>query len=231
MSDNSICSVSAVFHYTSLTSLDTILKEDGVKLWATRYGFLNDKREFVWANQVIKPELEKIAKQNGETYDPEHQVHPYIVSFCDAEDDLTMWRLYGNDGKGVCLTFDINEMDIRFENFMAHMSVVYANENNIRESIELAHNIYQQDYANTRIADNYREVSAFVKHKDYEIEQEYRIVKFVCDGFSCKYDSTKKDFCKINDFTECSEDIKFRIRGNVLVPYMELTFPKVSLKK
>lgn len=31
--------------------------------------------------------------------------HRYITSFTDKIDDLTMWRLYGDNGKGVCLVF------------------------------------------------------------------------------------------------------------------------------
>lgn len=231
MSNESVYSSSAIYHYTALTNLGSILQEDGVKLWATRYGFLNDKREFVWANQVIQPELEKIAKQNGEVFDPEHKVHPYILSFCDMGNDPVMWRLYGNDGEGISLTFDINEMNIRPENMMAHMAVVYTNESNLREAIESAHRIYQQEDSNARLADDYREVAAFIKHKDYEIEQEYRVVKFVGDGFCSEYDPTIESNCKMNDFTEDSKEIKFRPRGNALIPYVEITLPKTSLKE
>lgn len=226
MSRDSVCISSAVYHYTALASLDTILTKDGVKLWATRYGFLNDKREFVWANQVIQPELKKIAEQNGEVFDSEHRVHPYTVSFAELENDMTMWRLYGNDGKGVCLSFDINEMDIRPENSMAHMAVVYTDEKNIRETIELAHRIYQQEYANERIADNYREIATFIKHKDYEAEKEYRVVKFVYDGFSIDGATGL-----IKDYDEFSDEVEFRKRGDTLVPYIELTFPKASLRR
>ncbi|MDE6012204.1 MAG: DUF2971 domain-containing protein [Prevotella sp.] len=230
MSNESVYSSNAVYHYTALTNLENILREDGVKLWATRYGFLNDKREFVWANQVIQPELEKIAKQNGEVFDPERRVHPYILSFCDVENDPVMWRLYGNDGAGVCLTFDINEMGIHKEKMMAHMAVVYTNESNLREAIESAHRIYQQEDANVKFADDYREVAAFIKHKDYEIEQEYRVVKFVGDGFCSEYDPTKESNCEIKDL-EYSEEIKFRPRGNMLIPYVEIMLPKTSLKE
>lgn len=231
MSNNAVCSSNAVYHYTVLENLETILTDDGVNLWATRYGFLNDKLEFVWAKNKIQPELEKIAKENGEVFDPDHQVHPYIVSFAEFEEDLTMWKLYGNDGKGACLTFDIDEMDIRPERLMAHMAVVYTDESNLRETIEFAHRIYLENNANTRVADNYREVSAFIKHKDYEIEQEYRLVQFACDGFCCEYDATKEENCKMKDFAEYSKDIKFRKRGGMLIPYLEITLPKASLKK
>ena len=217
---------SAVYHYTALTNLKDILTIDGVKLWATRYGFFNDKQEFVWAQNKILPELEKIAQHNTETFDPEHFVHPYIVSFTKSEDDLNMWRLYANDGKGVSLLFDQDEMQVCAENLMGIMNVVYANEHSLRQKIEAAHNEYTEKYANERLADDYREVPAFIKHESYESEQEIRLVKFACDGFAFDGKSGR-----ITDYDEEATNVKFRTRDDILIPYMEIMLPKTSLKE
>ncbi len=52
----------------------------------------------------------------------------FISSCCLLEDDLTMWRLYGDDAKGVCLTFKIN---CENENFVMS-KVDYANKDTHR---------------------------------------------------------------------------------------------------
>ena len=230
MNSDSRCSNKVVCHYTALSNLGSILTRDGIKFWATRYGFLDDRLEFIWANQVIIPKLRSIAETYGEIFDPKHSLHPYIVSFTDLEDDLTMWRLFGNNGKGVCLSLDMNEIDIR-KGAVAHMTVVYADESNIMDRIECAHRIYQKDYANESVAEEYREIAAFIKHDNYEVENEYRLVKFVAEGFTMTYNPAKKDLCKRKDFKELSDEIKFRQRGDMLIPYIEITLPCKALKR
>lgn len=34
--------------------------------------------------------------------------YPYIISFCAIPDNMNMWRLYCNDGRGIMLKFDGN---------------------------------------------------------------------------------------------------------------------------
>jgi len=51
----------------------------------------------------------------------------FILSCCnkDMVDNLTMWRLYGNDGKGVCLEYDVDITKIDGkEFFFIHISIL-----------------------------------------------------------------------------------------------------------
>ena len=229
--DNVVHPLSAVCHYTALPNLSNILTDDGVQLWATRYGFFSDKREFVWAKEKIFPKLEEIAQQNEEVFDPEHRVHPYILSFSELEDDMNMWRLYANDGKGVCLIFDREEIENLQDPNICSMSVVYANERNLEQQIELACRVFRQSYVYDRMVDNYHEVSAFIKHEDYDQEYEFRLAMFIYDGFTASYDPAVPDKCRITDFEELPDGpILFRAREDMLVPYVNILLPKTALK-
>ena len=66
---------------------------------------MNDKSEGIYAEKRVFGRILNIYERTFAESD-----HCYIVSLLDArkEDDLTMWRLYGNDAKGVCITYDRN---------------------------------------------------------------------------------------------------------------------------
>lgn len=229
--DNVNHPLSVVCHYTALPSLDSILTDTGVKLRATRYGFFSDKQEFVWAKEKIYPKLKDIATQNGEMFEPDHQVHPYILSFSELEDDLNMWRLYANEGKGVCLIFDRAEIERMQSGNTCAMSVVYANEQNLLRQIEHTKQIYHQCIPNADVVDDYRELPAFIKKEEYGVEQEFRLAKYLYDGLTAEYDPEMPDNCRIKAVDEIPDTlIKFRTRGDMLVPYIEIVLPKVALK-
>ena len=69
-----------VYHYTTLDALDGIIQADKVLIRATRYGFLNDPFEKIWAEKGIK----KLIKQDLEGTDHSEDLinklvdrHPY----------------------------------------------------------------------------------------------------------------------------------------------------------
>lgn len=101
-------------HYTSMQSLFKILEgveNEKITFRATHYKYLNDKTECELFESYFrifikdKPDIEKVINEC-----PSKKQDPYIISFSEKEDDLTMYRHYGN-GKGVCLSFEfeVNE--------------------------------------------------------------------------------------------------------------------------
>lgn len=226
-----------LFHYTGLENIDKILKDDGVSLMATRYGFFSDKLEYVWAKEHILPHLPSIAEQCDNVYAPEHQVHPYVASLSNLEDNLNMWRLYGNDGKGVSLVFDkalldkfVYDRNSEVLNIVA-MSVTYTDEDNILKTIADTYNKFAEEYGSVNnIADDFLSTAAFIKHKSYAMESEYRLVRFAYDGSGAKYNPEDPEPCKITDYDEMPDGIMFRTRNGEIVPYMEIKLPKKLLK-
>lgn len=220
-----------LYHYTGLTNLEKILTgEHVVRLMATRYGFFSDKLEFVWAQSHIEPHLPSIAEKAGMTYDPEHKVHAYVTSLSNLEDNLNMWRLYGHDGMGISLIFDKEKLEEHVRNnvtgqFIAAMPVSYANDDNLSKVITDTCKLYVDNYGSVNdICNDVCEAMAFVKSENYRSESEYRLARFVYDGFYANVDkNTNQPITE--DFDEYPNDIRFRTRGEELVPYMEIELP------
>ena len=95
--------IKSVCRYTSLNSLFlTIKKRVQVMCSIT---CMNDKGETSYADKYVGfgafANTSKSIEENNDCF---------ILSCCNIEmkDNLTMWRLYGDDGKGVCLEYDVD---------------------------------------------------------------------------------------------------------------------------
>lgn len=107
-----------VCRYTSLQSLFLTMKEANHVMCSITC--MNDKGETSYADKYVGygafAESESSIKENNDCF---------ILSCCNEEmvDNLTMWRLYGNDGKGVCLEYEVDPQKIDDkEFFMAPVS-------------------------------------------------------------------------------------------------------------
>lgn len=91
-----------LYKYTSLNTLLKMLQSQKIRMYSLPA--MNDRKEvgFLTSNE------QKIADKEEDWIF--HSVMKeankrYITSFSVLEDNLTMWRLYGDDAKGVCLEF------------------------------------------------------------------------------------------------------------------------------
>lgn len=94
-----------IYHYTSIVSLDGIVREDSICLRATHYQHLNDRYEVAWCQdslRELRDELKDMTEEDFQLY----KNTPYIISLCNSKDDFNMWRLYGDNGRGIILCFD-----------------------------------------------------------------------------------------------------------------------------
>lgn len=112
-----------VCRYTTLNSLFLIMKEGNHVLCSITC--MNDKGETSYADKYVSygafTNSSKSVQENNDCF---------ILSCCNKRmlDNLTMWRLYGNDGKGVCLKYEVDQSKIdNNEFFFAPIS--YGNEN------------------------------------------------------------------------------------------------------
>lgn len=102
----------------------------------------------------------------------------FINSFCDTNksDDLTMWRLYGDNGKGACLTFEYDIRKLNNKTF-ALLPVTYLNTKNTSQCgiIKLLDGNLTF-YNRTFILRNLAIWEHFIKPSEFNDEQEVRLL-------------------------------------------------------
>ena len=126
-----------VCRYTSLSSLFLALKDGNHVMCSITC--MNDKGETSYADKYVGygafSSSSKSIKENNDCF---------ILSCCnkDMKDNLTMWRLYGNDGKGVCLEYDVDLSKIDNKEFF-YTPVSYAMSMNDHPALDFIKKIRQ----------------------------------------------------------------------------------------
>ena len=97
-----------IFHYTNLSALPSIFRNDSIVLWATNVSYLNDPSELLYGINTLKA-VENI------TIDPGALRNYYLTSFSQEEDSLVMWGQYGEGGQGCALGLDYDAICKSYE--------------------------------------------------------------------------------------------------------------------
>lgn len=144
---------------------------------------------------------------------------PYTISFSNNEDNLLMWTMYSNNGNGLCLAFNENELlDDKTYIFTLADNVKYVGD---PETLDGILKNYYDKYLNAISKMNilqeidYTKVNywtrfltclvPFVKNRAFESEAEYRIAIFK------KNKDTPKVFSRISGRLNIIHYIKFKI--------------------
>lgn len=126
-----------VCRYTSMNSLFLTMKN--AKHVMCSLTCMNDKGETSYADKYVGygafANTTNSIKENNDCF---------ILSCCNKEmtDNLTMWRLYGNDGKGVCLEYDVDLSKIDNKEFF-YSPVSYGDEINKHPVLDYIRSIRQ----------------------------------------------------------------------------------------
>lgn len=164
-----------IIRFTTLESLAALLQHQSHRMWSI--ASMNDKTECSYANQKVQSK-ESINQDDEDgifTY-----CNNYIISCSQCEeDDLTMWRLYGNNTKGVAFVYDVPE-DLSNDFYLAPVSYAHKDGNNCRhEELEFVsfllnqnNKIFQKRFWLKRWGIWQR----FFKSEKYALEQEVRLL-------------------------------------------------------
>lgn len=225
-----------ICHYTNTQALNSILRADGIHLWATHYEHLNDLNEQRWAQHTIKQFLMKKHKITKDDLNRFYSKYPYIISFCSISDYMNMWRLYCNDGRGIMLEFDYKKIweesekhkkKTVKENWDMLLGVTYSSQRDLNEKFSIAKKLYNSRYEDLDEIDNDLGVCAFIKNEDYEIEDEIRYVRMKENYISfSEQDGRVKWTCNEN-----RDGISYRMRDAELIPYTEIKFCPSAITK
>jgi hypothetical protein len=115
-----------LWHYTSYAALQGIISSK--RIWATEYRFLNDREEFLHAKALAQklvdeepeyvgdqfPAREYVRKTVGIAFNTGYlrkdRIRVMVSSFSEERDQLSQWRGYANDSRGVSVGFDLRNI-------------------------------------------------------------------------------------------------------------------------
>jgi len=227
--------VDIAYHYTSIDSLYKILgiAGDDCCFRATNAYYLNDPSEYIYAIQILLKSMRAYEKQNGikdrkSDYFPEFKRFfsglshmpgdPYILSFSDSGDELSMWRAYGKDGTGVAIGLDLAILSKKGE----------------EPNTKFIKCIYDQNFVISKLIDlwktEYNKVN-IENHKTYTSSLKLlTTIFFLC--FAAKRQPYNiENECRLCK-NETSDDIvEFRVCNNVIIPFITHRFKKDIVKK
>jgi len=197
-----------VYQYTRFSTLRALLGGDVIDtprthlvteaIWATSSVYLNDREEFRRGQAVLGVAIDNLPKGKVRTEmlqalrdaDP---LEVYVACFSAVDDDLSQWRGYGDNGAGVCLGFDLGELDQNLDG--AGFWVIYGKpgDDDVQRTTAEALVKYLHGAITSAVSvakaesGAYREIREQLteiwptmclgfKHSDFAAEQEFRIV-------------------------------------------------------
>ena len=215
-----------LYHYTSKAALNGIINDLGVTLWATKYSHLNDLDEMKWCQEDLSLLCQNSFGSPQEDFRL-YKKYPYTISFCQKNDDLYMWKNYGDAGKGFMLSFNRNViLDHSYKSPQSILlPVSYASSDNKEKIFEDKFMEFQNIFETTNDPfDDVISTCAFVKKDNYVRESEYRyaVLKETNMSFQDGIIKTAEDL----------SEVKYRTRGNeeiLKIPYLDVTFSPEAL--
>lgn len=178
--------------YTSLDSLISMINNMSYQMCGI--AGMNDKSETDYFDK-------KYGNQDFSPVSVRNYNNVYLSSGTSRNDDLTMWRLYGNDGQGVCLVFDVNTSS----NFYI-ANVDYAKDDKSHIQVEFIKEIIEKGLK----FNNLNVWKHFFKPNEYSIEQEIRLI-FEDNNTSLLTNDDKKIWIKTNNSSIIIPAIRFDV--------------------
>lgn len=234
----------ALYHYCRLPGFFEIINSSS--LWLSNAYSLNDYTEIHWANRSVEsviPYLTTLLDDRSffEIFSaqfPKFNPDPYIAAFAYNKDSLGLWQGYGDSGFGLAIGFDEEFLEsfaqepsaeaaenhqVPFPEFLCG-SVTY-DEGHHAGSVDTVLKQKMVDAAAFPLDDvidaamksvyEVRKLSYFLKNSSFSDEHEWRFV-YIPDYMNGE---------KTTGTNATLGKVKYRISGNNIVPYHELTLP------
>ena len=210
-----------VYHYTSIDALfGGILVKDNpqpdkeICLWATNSLYMNDPEELNSGVQLAHEVLN--IPFNKSILDLKNRVKDdlYIVSFSSTIDCLPMWNMYGKNGHGLALGFDTTELN-KIYNLYKCVYATEANKEQMKKDI-LEINGPKDWWRHFKLENM---LSFCLESADFMF-QLYLMLWLSGKNHAYEYEK------EIRWLFPAKNGIKYRLRDNLIVPYVEQYIPK-----
>ena len=208
------------WHVAKYTSLDTALMMlSSKKMRMMSVTAMNDKLEIGHLYGKLCNEDSTYLEDKTKIY---YARQRYITSFTNKIDDLTMWRLYGDDGKGVCLVF-LEPYDCHY-----FFPIDYSGKKSERylEAKKICEELYKNGIKFT-----FKTLEStwqyFLKPEGFSDEQELRYLKIDTskpDGYLLSSNgmiSSYKDYFLLPDEENPDKSFPASLQGIILGPNMK----------
>lgn len=181
--------------YMSLSSFMQMLKNKTFRM--NSIVSMNDSTECFAFGKLLGENIEKISRYRSIV----ENKNVLITSFSSLYDNALMWRLYGDNGRGVCLSFSYNTQLTKL------LPIFYVNE--MESKVQVLRNIVDKLKEDdiTIYMEQENELKYYVKSSQFDYEKEYRLVHF----------ADKKDLRieKYGDLISFYQDFKIDNKGRV----------------
>lgn len=173
--DTEIC------RYTSLNTVFEMLKNLSFRM--SGLVGMNDKSEVNYVETYLDRDINQfsIAKPLiKEHYNTISALNNRYITSCSTisrKDDLTLWRLYADDTKGVCLIFDIKKNNLN--KHVIIQKVKYADDKGNHKELDFIRQVIVDVESKTGFKFEFRLLNYwkhFFKAHDYSIEEEVRLL-------------------------------------------------------
>lgn len=191
-----------IFRYTTLNTIFSMLSNNSYRM--NCLVGMNDTTEVNYAENYITGETLDYTLAHWQTIDSYNR--RFISSCSLKEDDLTQWRLYADDSKGVCLTFNINAELLNTKFILKRIS--YGHEDNSHPELDLIKQIITSLREEFDIDFEFRTLSTwrhFFKPSDYSIEKEVRLLYILNDA------DVKKGWVLTNSHNILNPFVEFKL--------------------
>lgn len=206
--------VSEVYQYTDVDALFNGIvrpQDDGsvdLCLRSTNCQYLNDFNEIKYGKEVVDQLVFGYLKEGRDEYRSLVNLdNIYLSCFSTEVNILPMWSMYGKEGKGIALGFDVDllQSDKRhlYRCIYDFVEFRYEIQEAVRSSRKKENTIGNDPVVFSRYISVLHEL---VKHHCYEYEQEYRLI------------------------IDTEEKPEYRSSGGILIPYVENHFPAKALR-
>lgn len=172
-----------LYHYTSLNTFWNILngmEDSHIHLRAGNSQKMNDSSECLYFLKSIRNIAELTEQDLNKIIETKQEFdNAYIISFSDKENDLHMWTCYGDDAKGIAISFDKEKLVQSLSRYSFPMRLYkcrYGNCEEIYEKIGSPNAETLRAEGEKDAIPYYYRFSDLVKHPSFEYEHEWRLV-------------------------------------------------------
>lgn len=211
-----------ICRYTSLKSIYDMLNNISFRM--SGLVGMNDKSEVNYVENYINGADKPLIKEHYNTIIALNNRYITSCTTIGRKDDLTLWRLYSEDAKGVCLVYNVKEENLN--NNILLQKVKYADENGKHKELDFLKQIKDDVENRTGFKFEFKKIGYwkhFFKAFDYAIEDEIRLLIIDNDSLSkIKTDwvmtYTHSIFNPIIDFKLNSKSFPIQLNEIVLGP-------------